>query len=158
MNWGQPQTVYAQILNIGSTVSSPREALNAFVKNLSKSSDFTVGDIHAAKLGTYDGLGLSVTASGNDPNTYDSEVRIAELPDGQIFVVSTTNQKSVTNQAKPVFEQMIDSLVIRPKLIPTATNTPTSTPIPPTDTPVPTSTPTDTAVPSPTATQAPPAF
>jgi hypothetical protein len=129
---GKPAALYEDVLNVTASVASPKDALAEFKKGIPAESTVKAGDVIATKVGKLDaqGLALSIPASAaqGSPDS-EAEVRIATLADGQIALVLLQGRTSVWNAAKTTVDKMIESLVINPQNIPTATPTATLHPL-----------------------------
>ncbi len=129
---GKPETLYENVLRLTASVASPKDALAEFKKGIPAESTVKVSDVIATKVGKLDAQGLTWSIPADvAQGSPDSEVelRIATLTDGQIALVLLRGRTSVWNAAKTTVDKMIESLVINPQNIPTATPTATLHPL-----------------------------
>jgi hypothetical protein len=124
-----PTVLYTSFLGLSTAPASPQAALEALKAN-SAGGQFTFGDVKAAKVGTLDAssLAISIPASAQGGPATEFELRIAPLEGGKIVFIGMQSSQDLWKQAQPVLGQMVDSLVVTPGNIPTAT--PTLTPHP----------------------------
>jgi hypothetical protein len=125
-----PANVYAQALQVTGSFESPKAALEAFKAQVSASGSNVAlkwGEVVPTKIGTLDGQGLTVTAPDEPGRHY--EFRLAALSNGDLLYVFLQARDSVWTTAEPVVYKMLDSLVVNPQNIPTATPTATLHPL-----------------------------
>jgi hypothetical protein len=152
---GTSAEIYTQALQVTTAPDSPKAALEAFKAQLSANRpDLKWSDVTPKKVGALDGQGLSVIVSGEQ--AAQVEFRLAPASDGELVFVFFQARESLWSTAQPVIYKMLDSLVVKPQNVPTATPTATLHPLLMTATAVqkeiialtPTNTPTTTPTPT----------
>jgi len=123
-----PKTLY-QNFRITTPVNSPQEALAAIKGGVSPDANFQFGPIQAVKIGTLDGYGMTVSIPASAQGAAQNiELRFSPEPNGKMVFVEMQAAASDWPAAKDTMYKMVDSMVVTPGNIPTAT--PTSTPHP----------------------------
>jgi hypothetical protein len=119
-----PANIYSQTLQITSTFDSPKAALEAFEAQVSASGSAATlkwGNVEPVKVGALDGYGVVVNAFDEPARRY--EFRIAPLSDGKLVFVLIQARESMWSVGQPILYKMVDSLVVKPENVPTATPT-----------------------------------
>src|SRR5262249_25907662 len=115
---------------ITTPVNTPQDALNAIKAGVSPDANFKFSDIHPVKIDSLDGYGMSVNIpAGQQGPAQEIELRFAPEPKGKMVFVELQAGASDWPVAKDTMYKMVESMVINPGSIPTATPTSTAHPL-----------------------------
>ena len=113
---------------------SPATALQALIDANSNpqpgAPTITFSKVQPIKVGTLDGQGIiaDVPASAQGPEAH-YDIRLAALPPDKVISVQARGDVSVWDKGQPIIGKMLDTLVIKPQNVPTATATATLHPL-----------------------------
>ncbi|MCC7450092.1 MAG: hypothetical protein IT324_21925, partial [Anaerolineae bacterium] len=119
---GPADTLYQGVFGLRRVPESPKAALEAFKDSIPATVGVKITEPAPTKIGTLDAYGaiLSIPAT-SVLAALETDIRIAVLPDNQIVITAAFSETPSISRIRPILNQMLDSLVINPPKLPTAT-------------------------------------
>ena len=126
---GSAADIYKLGINAPKLATAPDEALKSLITFLATPQPggliYSPGDVHSAKVGSYDGFELLVTAKAVSGSVSGNIlVRLAALPNGMAVQIAAQVATNAWAQTQPILDKIFDSVVIEPENIIADTPTP----------------------------------
>ncbi len=127
---GPADTLYQGVFNLRQLPESPKAALEAFKDSIPTAAGLKVSEPVPTRIGVLEGYGLTLSIPATTTlAAVETDVRIAALPDNQIVITAAFSETSIVSSARPVLNQMLDSVVIHAPRLPNATTAATLHPL-----------------------------
>lgn len=118
------------LLGLPADVDSPQAAMDSWIKDAAPTLGWkakNISDPFAVKTSQYEGIGVTYTTN-LEKITAHWELWILGLTKDKVAVLLMGADQAIWEKAKPIFEKMVNSLILHPLAINTATPTASTTP------------------------------
>jgi len=127
---GPADTLYQGVFGLRRLPESPKAALEAFKDSIPTTAGVRMSEPAPTKIGTLDAYGATLSIPSTPTlAALETDIRIAALPDNQLVITAAFSETPSVSRIRPVLNQMLDSLVINPPKLPTATTVSTLHPL-----------------------------
>ncbi len=120
---GDPAVLYKEQYEITTVVTSPKEFLQALTKTSGIPASTEISEISDAQIGPYKGNAMLFTFKADTPASIYN-VRVANIAPQQVAIFGVQTNLDQWAAVQPVIDKILDSVTVKPELLPTLTPTP----------------------------------